>query len=59
MKQRVNLPMEKLRQVCAHALDTDAGWQLRDEYNEIMNDLEKFETRLFTGWSRSISTDVK
>ena len=53
------MPMSKVRRACPHALESDVGWQLRDAYTEVMNDLEKFEAKLLHHWSNSISHDIR
>jgi len=51
--------MSKIRQVCAHALESEIGWQLRDAFTDTMNELEKYETRLLTSWARSVDSDLR
>jgi len=53
------MPMYKVRRACPHALESDVGWHLRDAYTEVMNELEKFETKLLHHWSNSISHDLR
>ena len=53
------MPMSKVRRVCSHALEDDVGWMLRDAYTEVMNELEKYETKLLQQWSTSISHDLR
>ena len=52
------MPMFKVRRACPQALERDLGWQLRDAYTEVMNDLKEFETKLLHHWSNCISYDL-
>lgn len=59
LKDRISVPMNKIRQVCPHTLESDKGWLLRDAYTDIMNDLEKYENKLLSSWSRTINTETR
>lgn len=59
LKERIGVPMNKLRIVCPHILESDKGWMLRDVYTDVMNVLEKFESRLLTSWRQSIDTEIR
>lgn len=51
--------MNRLRSVCPHALESDAGWLLRDIYTETMNELEKYENRLLASWTKTVDSDIR
>ena len=51
--------MSKLRSVCPYTLESALGWRLRDTYNELMNDLTKFDRQEVDGWMRYAADDLR
>lgn len=35
-------PMEKMKRVSPHSLEGDAGWQMRDNFNEVYKELDEY-----------------
>ncbi|KAL3885754.1 hypothetical protein ACJMK2_025795 [Sinanodonta woodiana] len=58
LKKRITIPMEKLRRVSPHSLEGDAGWQMRDSYNECMKELTDYEDRLIADWQGEITAEL-
>ena len=51
--------MEKLKRVSPHSLDGDAGWHLRDIFNDTMNDLDMYEEKSVTDWQRMLHSELR
>ncbi|CAH1797693.1 unnamed protein product [Owenia fusiformis] len=58
LRQRVQIPMEKMKRVSPHSLEGDSGWQLRDQYNEAMQDFKKYTDKISNEWQSNITAEL-
>ncbi|XP_076457719.1 uncharacterized protein LOC143291635 isoform X3 [Babylonia areolata] len=58
LRQRIKVPMEKMRQVSPHSLEGDRGWQMRDFYSDLMKDLDKYESDIISYWQSNITAEL-
>ncbi|KAH9514965.1 hypothetical protein Btru_021540, partial [Bulinus truncatus] len=58
LRERIEIPMKKMKQVSPHSLEGDTGWHMRDLYTDIMKDLDRFENEVITKWEFSIMSDL-
>eukprot|EP00057_Strongylocentrotus_purpuratus_P006394 XP_011660868.1 PREDICTED: dynein beta chain, flagellar outer arm [Strongylocentrotus purpuratus] len=59
LKKRIKEPMAKLKRVSPHSLDGDAGWHLRDIFNDSMTDLDKYEEKSVSDWQRMLHSELR
>lgn len=50
--------MEKLKRVSPHSLEGDAGWQMRDNYNEVIRELTEYEGLITQEWQANITAEL-
>ncbi|KAK6172547.1 hypothetical protein SNE40_016179 [Patella caerulea] len=58
LRERIRIPMEKLRQVSPHSLEGDTGWQMRDTYNGCQSELESYENKMISDWQNNITAEL-
>ncbi|GFO25145.1 dynein beta chain, ciliary-like, partial [Plakobranchus ocellatus] len=58
LKERIRIPMEKMRQVSPHSLEGDQGYQMRETYTEVMGELEAFESNIVAKWQTDIVSEL-
>ncbi|GFS27875.1 dynein beta chain, flagellar outer arm [Elysia marginata] len=58
LKERIRIPMEKMRQVSPHSLEGDRGYHMRETYTEVMGELEGFESNIVAKWQTDIVSEL-
>ncbi|XP_055866060.1 uncharacterized protein LOC106055129 isoform X2 [Biomphalaria glabrata] len=58
LRERIEIPMKKMKHVSPHSLEGDTGWHMRDLYTDIIKALDQFENEVITKWQLNIESDL-
>ncbi|XP_018424228.1 PREDICTED: dynein beta chain, flagellar outer arm-like [Nanorana parkeri] len=58
LRARISGPMVNLKKVSPTTLEGDMGWELRHIYNEISQELERFEISVVTSWVSAVNKEI-
>ncbi|XP_071095883.1 uncharacterized protein [Haliotis cracherodii] len=58
LRERIRVPWEKLRHVSPHSVEGNGNMQMRETYNDCIQELEAYEGKLVTDWQNNITSEL-